>query len=100
MHIVLLGGKDLLLSPLKRSPMTSRRYALRDDQWQRIEHLLPGKSGIIAVTTEDKRLFRGSSIPLSCGHSPGVIYQTLWRLSGNSLSQHVLEHAWRLAVGL
>ena len=57
MHIVLLGGKDLLLSPLKRSPMTSRRYALRDDLWQRIEHLVPGKSGIIAVTTKDKRLF-------------------------------------------
>ena len=57
MHIFLLGGKDLLLSPSKRSPMTSRRYALRADQWQRIEHLLPGKSGIIVVTTKDKGLF-------------------------------------------
>ena len=57
MHIFLLGGKDLLLSPLKRIPMNSRRYALRNDQWQRTEHLLPGKSGIIAVTTKDKRLF-------------------------------------------
>ena len=34
--------------------------------------------------------FRGNALPLSCGHSPGVIYQTLSRLSGNSLSQHVL----------
>ena len=57
MQIVLLGGKDLLLFPLKRSPMAPRHFALRDDQWQRIEHLLPGKSGIVAVTTKDNRLF-------------------------------------------
>ena len=56
MHIVLLGGKDLLLSPLKRSPMTSTRYALRDE-WQRIEHLLPGRLGTVGLTAKDNRLF-------------------------------------------
>lgn len=34
-----------------------RRYALRDDQWQRIEHLLPGKAGDVGVTAKDNRLF-------------------------------------------
>ena len=57
MHIVLLGAKDLLLSPLKTNPMTSRRYALRDDQWQCIKHLLPGRVGTIGVTAKDNRLF-------------------------------------------
>ena len=37
--------------------MTTRRYALRDDQWQRIEHLLPGRAGTFLVTTKDNRLF-------------------------------------------
>jgi len=34
-----------------------RRYALRDDQWDRIEPLLPGKSGDVGVTTKNNRLF-------------------------------------------
>jgi len=37
--------------------MTTRRYALRDDQWQRIEHLLPGGVGTVGVTAKDNRLF-------------------------------------------
>src|SRR3954452_2641703 len=34
-----------------------RRYALRDDQWERIEGLLPGREGHVGVTAEDNRLF-------------------------------------------
>jgi transposase len=34
-----------------------RRYALRDDQWDRIEHLLPGRPGSVGVTAADNRLF-------------------------------------------
>jgi transposase len=34
-----------------------RRYALRDDQWSRIEHLLPGRAGCVGVTAADNRLF-------------------------------------------
>ncbi|MEL7521471.1 MAG: IS5 family transposase [Cyanobacteria bacterium J06649_5] len=37
--------------------MTPRRYALRDDQWERIEHMLPGKAGDVGVTAKDNRLF-------------------------------------------
>ena len=33
-----------------------RRYALRDDQWERIEQLLPGKPGDVGVTAKDNRL--------------------------------------------
>jgi transposase len=35
----------------------TRRYALRDDQWQCIEPLLPGRAGHVGVTARDNRLF-------------------------------------------
>ena len=35
----------------------SRRYSLRDDQWKRIEGLLPGREGSVGVTAKDNRLF-------------------------------------------
>jgi transposase len=34
-----------------------RRHALRDDQWERIEDLLPGRAGHVGVTAKDNRLF-------------------------------------------
>ena len=34
-----------------------RRYALRDDQWERIRDLLPGREGHVGVTARDNRLF-------------------------------------------
>jgi len=34
-----------------------RRYGLRDDQWGRIESLLPGREATVGVTAKDNRLF-------------------------------------------
>lgn len=34
-----------------------RRYGLRDDQWERIKHFLPGGEGTVGVTAKDNRLF-------------------------------------------
>ena len=34
-----------------------RRYGLRDDQWDRIMNLLPGRRGTVGVTASDNRLF-------------------------------------------
>lgn len=34
-----------------------RRYALRDDQWERIKDLLPGRDGDVGATAKDNRLF-------------------------------------------
>jgi transposase len=34
-----------------------RRYALRDDQWDRIKDDLPGQSGTVGATAADNRLF-------------------------------------------
>jgi transposase len=35
----------------------TRRYALRDDQWERVENLLPGREDTVGVTAKDNRLF-------------------------------------------
>ena len=35
----------------------TRRYALRDDQWERIKDLLPGRKEAVGVTAKDNRLF-------------------------------------------
>lgn len=35
----------------------TRRYALRDDQWNRIELMLPGRKGHVGVTARDNRRF-------------------------------------------
>lgn len=35
----------------------SRRYALRDDQWDRIKNMLPGREDTVGVTAKDNRLF-------------------------------------------
>lgn len=35
----------------------TRRYGLRDDQWNRIEGLLPGRDETVGVTAKDNRLF-------------------------------------------
>src|SRR5256885_17234539 len=34
-----------------------RRYALRDDQWDRIKDILPGRENHVGVTAKDNRLF-------------------------------------------
>ncbi len=35
----------------------TRRYGLRDDQWERIQHVLPGREGHVGGTAKDNRLF-------------------------------------------
>jgi transposase len=34
-----------------------RRFGLRDDQWERIKELLPGREETVGVTAADNRLF-------------------------------------------
>jgi transposase len=35
----------------------TRRYALRDDQWERIKDLLPGRKETVGVTAKNNRVF-------------------------------------------
>lgn len=34
-----------------------RNQMLRDDQWERVKDLLPGRKGAVGVTAKDNRLF-------------------------------------------
>jgi len=34
-----------------------RRYGLRDDQWEKIKDMLPGREETVGVTAKDNRLF-------------------------------------------
>lgn len=43
--------------PFLYRPAMTRRYALRDDQWDRIRDLLLGRAGHVGVTAKDNRLF-------------------------------------------
>jgi len=37
--------------------MSGRRYALREDQWEKIKDLVPGREGLSGATGKDNRLF-------------------------------------------
>lgn len=57
--------------------MTSRRYALRDEQWKRIKDLLPGCEGYLCSTACLQSVVRGSGVvPLPRGHSVGRLALT------------------------
>ena len=47
-----------------------RRYGLRDDQWERIEGLLPGRADTVGVTAKDNRLFVEAVIYGYCAGIP------------------------------
>lgn len=39
------------------SPFMTKRYALRDDQWEQMKDLLPARAGTVGVTTKENRVF-------------------------------------------
>jgi hypothetical protein len=47
-----------------------RRYALRDDQWDRIKDILPGREGHVGGTAADNRLFVEA---VSSGFAPAAL---------------------------
>jgi transposase len=42
---------------LKQRGFKMRRYGLRDEQWKKIENLLPGRKETVGVTAKNNRLF-------------------------------------------
>src|SRR3954471_14281008 len=55
--------------------LTMRRYALRDDQWDRIKDLLPGREGHVGVTAKDNRLFVEAVL---YRYRAGIAWRDLW----------------------
>ena len=62
-----------------------RRYALRDDQWDRIKDILPGREGHVGVTARDNRLF---------------VEAVLYRYRAGIPWRDLPERAVRIAVGI
>jgi len=67
-----------------------RRYALRDDQWERIKDLLPGRKGSVGVTANDHRLFVEVVI---YRYRTGIPWRDLPTRFGNW--NNVARHYWR-----
>ena len=65
----------------------TRRYALRDDQWKRIENLLPGRMGAVGVTAKNNRLFVEAVLYRYRAGIPGARFAlTVWGFSSSSHS--------------
>ena len=53
-----------------------RRYALRDDRWERIKDLLPGREGYVGATARDNRLFV-EAVPVHSFETPLCAYAAM-----------------------
>ena len=68
-----------------------RRYALRDDQWDRIKDLLPGKAGDVGVTAKDNRLFVEAVL---YRYRAGIPWQDLPKRFGDFKAIHTRHTRW------
>lgn len=68
-----------------------RRYALRDEQWVRIEHLLPGREGHVGVTAKDNRLFVEAVL---YRYRAGIPWRDLPERFGDPIKIHTRFSRW------
>jgi transposase len=68
-----------------------RRYALRDDQWDRIKELLPGRSGHVGVTAKDNRLFIEAVL---YRYRAGIAWRDLPERFGDFRVVHLRHSRW------
>src|ERR1700757_2813620 len=67
------------------------RYALRDDQWERIKHLLPGKPGDVGVTAKDNRRFVEAVL---YRYRAGIPWRDLPERFGDPVKVHTRFSRW------
>ena len=68
-----------------------RRYALRDDQWERIEALLPGRQGHVGVTARNNRLFVEAVL---YRYRAGIAWRDLPERFGDFRVVHLRHSRW------
>jgi transposase len=68
-----------------------RRYALRDDQWDRIKELLPGREGSVGVTARDNRLFVEAVL---YRYRAGIPWRDLPERFGDPIKIHTRFSRW------
>ena len=68
-----------------------KRYALRDDQWDRIKDLLPGREGSVGVTAKDNRLFVDAVL---YRYRAGIPWRDLPERFGDPIKVHTRFSRW------
>jgi transposase len=68
-----------------------RRYALRDDQWDKIKHVLPGREGHVGVTAKDNRLFVEAVL---YRYRAGIAWRDLPERFGDPIKVHTRFSRW------
>jgi transposase len=68
-----------------------RRYALRDDQWERIKDHLPGREGAVGVTAKDNRLFVEAVL---YRYRAGIAWRDLPERFGDPIKVHTRFSRW------
>jgi transposase len=68
-----------------------RRYGLRDDQWERIKDLLPGRDGHVGVTAKDNRLFVEAVL---YRYRAGIPWRDLPERFGDGVKVHTRHMRW------
>src|SRR5258708_40021357 len=68
-----------------------RRYALRDDQWDRVKDILPGREGHVGVTAKDNRLFVEAVI---YRYRAGIPWRDLPERFGDPIKIHTRFSRW------
>jgi transposase len=68
-----------------------RRYALRDDQWDGIKDLLPGREGSVGVTARDNRLFVEAVL---YRYRAGIPWRDLPERFGDPIKVHTRFSRW------
>src|SRR5215468_10044148 len=68
-----------------------RRYALRDDQWESIKDILPGREGLVGVTAKDNRLFVEAVL---YRYRAGIPWRDLPERFGDPIKIHTRFSRW------
>ena len=80
-----------------------RRYGLRDDQWDRIKDLLPGRAGSVGVTAAGNRLFVEAVL---YRYRAGIPWRDLperfgdWKNVHRRFARRAASGVWRLGKSL
>ena len=68
-----------------------RRYALRDDQWDKIKDILPGREGHVGATAKDNRLFVEAVL---YRYRAGIPWRDLPERFGDPIKVHTRFSRW------
>ena len=88
-----------------------RRFGLRDDQWDRIAAILPGREGSVGATAKDNRLFVEAVLYRYRAGIPwrdlperfgdwSVVHTRFSRWAKNGVWQRIFQHLARLIHGM